>query len=143
MIAWPFTPSFGQIYLFSVRANEIGKKAQSVTLLHPLFALRWKLESVISLACAFRREIDDNLYFPLIYSLSRRIENDQCTGQLKGVVCTRQLCCSTIGAAWGHPCEKCPDEMPCQQGFITNAHTGKCMDVNECEAIPGDFEKNL
>ena len=31
-----------------------------------------------------------------------------CTGQLEGVVCTKQLCCATIGKAWGHPCESCP-----------------------------------
>jgi len=22
-------------------------------------------------------------------------------------------------------------------GFLKNVHTGKCMDINECEAIPG------
>ena len=55
-----------------------------------------------------------------------------------GVVCTKQLCCATIGAAWGHPCEKCPAELPCNEvGFLKNVHTGKCMDIDECEAIPG------
>ncbi|XP_059085513.1 fibrillin-2-like [Tigriopus californicus] len=66
----------------------------------------------------------------------RRIENGQCTGQLEGVVCTRQLCCATIGEAWGHPCEECPDALACEPGFLKNVHTGKCMDINECEAIP-------
>ena len=61
-----------------------------------------------------------------------------CSSQLDGVVCTKQLCCATIGVAWGHPCEKCPDELVCNQsGFLKNVHTGKCMDINECEAIPG------
>jgi hypothetical protein len=68
---------------------------------------------------------------------SRRVENDQCTGQLEGVVCTKQLCCATIGEAWGHPCEKCPGDLSCESGFLKNVHTGKCMDINECEAIPG------
>ena len=71
----------------------------------------------------------------------RRVENgEQCTGALEGVVCTRQLCCATIGAAWGHPCEECPDDMACEPGFLKNVHTGKCMDINECEAIPGKIE---
>ena len=62
-----------------------------------------------------------------------------CSSQLEGVVCTKQLCCATIGVAWGHPCEKCPDELVCDQpGFLKNVHTGKCMDINECEAIPGN-----
>ena len=60
-----------------------------------------------------------------------------CTGQLEGVVCTKQLCCATIGKAWGHPCESCPKQLSCQSGFLKNVHTGKCMDINECEAIPG------
>ena len=67
----------------------------------------------------------------------RRIENDQCIGQLQGVVCTKQLCCATIGKAWGHPCERCPSKLDCNTGFLKNVHTGKCMDINECEAIPG------
>ena len=65
-----------------------------------------------------------------------------CSSQLEGVVCTKQLCCATIGVAWGHPCEKCPDELVCDQsGFLKNVHTGKCMDINECEAIPGNEHK--
>jgi hypothetical protein len=62
-----------------------------------------------------------------------------CTGLLQGVVCTKQLCCATIGQAWGHPCESCPDILACDPGFLKNVHTGKCMDINECEAIPGNF----
>ena len=41
------------------------------------------------------------------------------------------------GKAWGHPCEKCPDRLECKTGFLKNVHTGKCMDIDECEAIPG------
>lgn len=68
----------------------------------------------------------------------RQISGSMCSSQLEGVVCTKQLCCATIGVAWGHPCEKCPDELVCpQSGFLKNVHTGKCMDINECEAIPG------
>ena len=42
-----------------------------------------------------------------------------------------------LGVAWGHPCERCPARLDCQQGFLKNVHTGKCMDIDECEAIPG------
>uniref|UniRef100_A0A8C4WQ20 Fibrillin 1 n=1 Tax=Eptatretus burgeri TaxID=7764 RepID=A0A8C4WQ20_EPTBU len=61
-----------------------------------------------------------------------------CQGQLSGVVCTKTLCCATIGRAWGHPCETCPAQPhPCRRGFIPNIRTGACQDVDECQAIPG------
>ena len=41
------------------------------------------------------------------------------------------------GVAWGHPCERCPARLDCQPGYLKNVHTGKCMDIDECEAIPG------
>lgn len=74
-----------------------------------------------------------------ILSNFRRIESDdrQCSGQLEGLVCTLQLCCATVGVAWGHPCRRCPAELDCRPGFLKNAHTGRCMDINECEAVPG------
>ncbi|KAL3207776.1 hypothetical protein MRX96_052640, partial [Rhipicephalus microplus] len=60
-----------------------------------------------------------------------------CSDQLPGVVCTRQLCCATVGVAWGHPCESCPRHLECDRGYITNIRSRGCQDVNECEAIPG------
>ncbi|XP_060119379.1 fibrillin-2-like [Heteronotia binoei] len=61
-----------------------------------------------------------------------------CQGQLTGIVCTKTLCCATIGHAWGHPCEICPAQpQPCRRGFIPNIRTGACQDVDECQAIPG------
>ncbi|KAH0628173.1 hypothetical protein JD844_009001 [Phrynosoma platyrhinos] len=61
-----------------------------------------------------------------------------CQGQLTGIVCTKTLCCATIGRAWGHPCEMCPAQpQPCRRGFIPNIRTGACQDVDECQAIPG------
>ncbi|CAB3384639.1 Hypothetical predicted protein [Cloeon dipterum] len=65
-----------------------------------------------------------------------RIRNDMCQGQLPGVVCTKQLCCATVGRAWGHPCEHCPDQLDCDHGFLKNVHSGECVDIDECEAIP-------
>lgn len=57
----------------------------------------------------------------------RRVKNQYCAGQLTGVVCTRQLCCATVGAAWGHPCEECPKKLPCDRGFITNIQSKTCQ----------------
>uniref|UniRef100_A0A672TJ02 Fibrillin 2 n=1 Tax=Strigops habroptila TaxID=2489341 RepID=A0A672TJ02_STRHB len=67
-----------------------------------------------------------------------QVNNQMCQGQLTGIVCTKTLCCATIGHAWGHPCEMCPAQpQPCRRGFIPNVRTGACQDVDECQAIPG------
>ncbi|XP_049577285.1 fibrillin-2b isoform X1 [Syngnathus scovelli] len=67
-----------------------------------------------------------------------QVKNQLCQGQLSGIVCTKTLCCATIGRAWGHPCEQCPAQPhPCRRGFIPNIRTGACQDVDECQAIPG------
>ncbi|XP_035216115.1 fibrillin-1-like [Stegodyphus dumicola] len=71
----------------------------------------------------------------------RKVKNQFCAGQLTGVVCTRQLCCATVGVAWGHPCEQCPSQLDCERGLITNIQSKSCHDVDECEAIPGICEK--
>ncbi|XP_065808853.1 fibrillin-1 [Labrus bergylta] len=66
------------------------------------------------------------------------VNNQMCQGQLTGIVCTKTLCCATVGRAWGHPCEMCPAQpQPCRRGFIPNHRTGACQDVDECQAIPG------
>lgn len=59
-----------------------------------------------------------------------------CTGALEGVVCTKQLCCATVGVAWGHPCERCAD-LDCPQGHLRNLQTKECQDIDECLAVPG------
>ncbi|XP_075908807.1 fibrillin-2-like [Petromyzon marinus] len=67
-----------------------------------------------------------------------QVTQQMCQAQLSGVVCTKTLCCATIGRAWGHPCETCPPQPhPCRRGFIPNIRTGACQDVDECQAIPG------
>ncbi|XP_039615423.1 fibrillin-2 isoform X1 [Polypterus senegalus] len=64
--------------------------------------------------------------------------NEMCQGQLTAVICTKTLCCATVGRAWGHPCEICaPQPQPCRRGFLANIRTGACQDVNECQAISG------
>ncbi|XP_078142364.1 fibrillin-2 [Centroberyx gerrardi] len=67
-----------------------------------------------------------------------QVNNEMCQGQVSGIVCTKTLCCTTVGRAWGHPCEVCPSQpQPCRRGFIPNSRTGACQDVDECQAIPG------
>nr|XP_023838855.1 fibrillin-1-like [Salvelinus alpinus] len=67
-----------------------------------------------------------------------KVSNQMCQGQVSGIVCTKTLCCATVGRAWGHPCEMCPAQpQPCRRGFIPNIRTGACQDVDECQAIPG------
>ncbi|XP_071115970.1 fibrillin-2-like [Haliotis cracherodii] len=67
-----------------------------------------------------------------------QISDNMCRGQLTGVVCTKMLCCSTIGKAWGRPCEQCPTSThPCRRGYIPNPQGNTCIDVDECQAIPG------
>ncbi|XP_033615292.1 fibrillin-3 [Fukomys damarensis] len=61
-----------------------------------------------------------------------------CQHQLTRLVCSKALCCATVGRAWGLPCELCPPQPhPCRRGFILSIHTGACQDVDECQAIPG------
>ncbi|XP_043562346.1 fibrillin-2-like [Chiloscyllium plagiosum] len=67
-----------------------------------------------------------------------QVNNEMCQGQISGIVCTKALCCATVGRAWGHPCEICPAQPhPCRRGFIPNIRSGACQDVDECQAIPG------
>ena len=56
------------------------------------------------------------------------VHTNMCRGQLTGVVCTRLLCCATIGRAWGTPCEECPPQpRPCQRGFIYDSVDNRCV----------------
>lgn len=55
------------------------------------------------------------------------IKGSLCVNQLEGVVCTKTLCCASIGKAWGHPCEHCPSRLDCDIGFLKNQKTGECV----------------
>lgn len=55
------------------------------------------------------------------------IRGSLCTSALQGVVCTKNLCCATVGKAWGHPCEQCPDYLDCELGFLRNLSSGECL----------------
>lgn len=65
-----------------------------------------------------------------------RVERNMCRGQLVGVKCSKESCCATVGAAWGIPCQKCPEKLGCKRGFFKDPRTGKCSDINECRGIP-------
>ncbi|TSK16121.1 Fibrillin-2 [Bagarius yarrelli] len=67
-----------------------------------------------------------------------QVLDKMCHSQVSGIMCTKILCCATVGQAWGHPCEECPVQpQPCRRGFIPNIRTGACQDVDECQAVPG------
>lgn len=95
-----------------------------------------------------------------------KLIDNLCSASLEGVLCTRQLCCATVGKAWGHPCTKCPSRLNCETGYIKtmrNECVGETIfriiifiiiliyviikriiniiiiitDINECDAIPG------
>ncbi|KAG8519238.1 Fibrillin-2 [Galemys pyrenaicus] len=66
------------------------------------------------------------------------VGSEGCQRQPTGLLCTKALCCATVGRAWGLPCELCPAQpYPCRRGFTPNARTGACQDVDECRAVPG------
>lgn len=57
-----------------------------------------------------------------------QLVNKMCQGQVSGIVCTKTLCCATVGQAWGHSCEECPAQpQPCRRGFTPNSRTGACQ----------------
>lgn len=55
-----------------------------------------------------------------------KVKNGQCLASLQGVVCTRQLCCATVGKGWGHPCERCPARLDCELGYL-KTNQGQCV----------------
>ncbi|KAG9337036.1 hypothetical protein JZ751_029895, partial [Albula glossodonta] len=71
------------------------------------------------------------------------VNNQMCQGQLTGIVCTKTLCCATVGRAWGHPCEMCPSQPhPCRRGFIPNHRTGACQEfLKNCAALEGVWQR--
>lgn len=66
-----------------------------------------------------------------------KVKNGQCLANLQGVVCTRQLCCATVGKGWGHPCERCPARLDCELGHL-KTNQGQC--VGKCRYIPSNSE---
>lgn len=55
-----------------------------------------------------------------------KVKDGQCLIHLQGVVCTRQMCCATVGKGWGHPCERCPARLDCEIGHL-KTNQGKCI----------------
>ncbi|XP_016392170.1 fibrillin-1, partial [Sinocyclocheilus rhinocerous] len=57
-----------------------------------------------------------------------RVHSRQCAAQSSGFVCSKALCCATVGQAWGHLCELCaPLSSSCSRGFTPNSRTGACQ----------------
>ena len=70
------------------------------------------------------------------------VKNDMCLGQLEGIVCTKNLCCATVGKAWGHPCEQCPTTLDCDQGYLKNIHSQECLGTKKFICIDKKSLKN-
>jgi hypothetical protein len=69
-----------------------------------------------------------------------RMESEKCFDQLTGQYSSKELCCATVGRAWGEPCEECPAQPKnnaCGRGFIGP----DCAQINECQVIE-DICKN-
>lgn len=65
-------------------------------------------------------------------------EQDQCEGMIPGLLCTKAMCCATIGHGWGSPCESCDTfNNPCERGYFVDARTLQCRDADECVQVPG------
>ncbi|PIK56741.1 putative fibrillin-2 isoform X3, partial [Apostichopus japonicus] len=62
----------------------------------------------------------------------------QCEGIISGLICTKAMCCATVGHGWGSPCESCDTfDNPCERGYFVDARTLQCRDADECQQVPG------
>lgn len=65
------------------------------------------------------------------------LSDNMCRGQLTGVVCTKQLCCATVGKAWGNPCEQCPTQPGiCRTGFLPHHESSTCQGKDKYDIEP-------
>ena len=69
--------------------------------------------------------------YPFFFHIDTRIgvcfttiEEKSCKNVLRGVKCTRDSCCATVGAGWNIPCQRCPEKRECKRGFMKNTKTG-------------------
>ncbi|XP_069857979.1 LOW QUALITY PROTEIN: fibrillin-3 [Dipodomys merriami] len=79
-------------------------------------------------------------------SMCFRYYNGTCRHELAFNITQKMCCCSyNIGQAWNRPCESCPTpassdyQVLCGSqvpGFITDMHTGRPRDIDECREIP-------
>ncbi|XP_067936745.1 fibrillin-2-like [Watersipora subatra] len=63
-----------------------------------------------------------------------------CEGSLVPEGLTPDVCCSTIGAAWGSPCQPCSNSpASCSKGYQLYAGA-QCIDIDECSLYPNACE---
>ncbi|XP_072046585.1 uncharacterized protein [Amphiura filiformis] len=62
-----------------------------------------------------------------------------CSVEIPGFYTSKELCCTTVGQGWGteESCEPCSDHGPCDRGYMFVKLTRSCVDINECELMPG------
>lgn len=73
----------------------------------------------------------------------KEIKDRTCQGQITTLMCTKELCCATVGKAWGSPCEQCPAKPePCAKGYLPDYASRECLDIDECKAIPNVCGEN-
>ncbi|XP_072166683.1 uncharacterized protein [Diadema setosum] len=69
----------------------------------------------------------------------RRISSNNCYAPLSDDTTLHDDCCATVGQGWGNGCYACPQvlgrELECPRGFKKSPDSGKCIDVDECEAF--------
>jgi len=60
----------------------------------------------------------------------------ECSEPIGDKAMTAEMCCNTLGVAWGNgECTHCDDiARMCKKGFTANPKTGKCENIDECDA---------
>lgn len=60
---------------------------------------------VLKLVCGYKTCLSAFFHIPDYRTgpCFTQVNNQMCQGQLTGIVCTKTLCCATIGQAWGPP----------------------------------------
>lgn len=110
-------------FLVSLRENKLFLSTNHTCLVNNVVICSFDLKIMIFVILIFI-DISDYRTGPCFI----QVRNRKCGGQSSGFVCSKALCCATVGQAWGHTCELClPLSSSCSRGFIPNTRTGACQ----------------
>ena len=81
---------------------------------------------------------------------SKTLASGRCSNQYRVGIMTKELCCNTIGHAWGNDCEPCPVHCTSEKncGVVKQCPIGKrntgyigepCEDIDECHELEGSI----